>query len=248
MAATSIGFSQGSFEVERTPGVIGTGPNQLSFTTSLDGGPFTISSEIDRPISNFSIGDSDEPFIRLIGGGAGSDTVRDFNADLGDGDDKLVIGNKDNRDKSVTRRANVNLGEGNDTFINNAQFRNSSVEAGDGNDFVRISSNSKNVAVNSSFDMGDGDDRLVFGGSVKNVDIELGDGADKVKFRGDVTDVELDLGGDDDIDKVTIDGEIDGLTITGESDGDILMIGSSEYEFGGGSWINTEDPDDILNF
>lgn len=144
------------------------------------------------------------------------------------------------------------MGAGNDRFINNGQFRNSSFEGGDGNDFVRISSSAKNVAVNSSFDMGDGNDTLVFGGSVKGLDIELGDGADKVKFRGNVRDVELDLGGaDGDRDVVRIDGntKINGLTITGADDNDVLFIGSSEYEFGGGtSWVNVDDPNDIRNF
>ena len=100
--------------------------------------------------------------------------------------------------------------------------------------------------------MGSGNDTLVFGGNVKNVDIRLGSGSDKVKFEGNINGAKLNLGNDDQIDEVLIaeGSSIKDLVITGAGDGDLLFIGSTQYNYDSNDklWENSSDPSDNLNF
>jgi hypothetical protein len=92
----------------------------------------------------------------------------------------------------------------------------------------------------------------VFGGNVRNSSIFAGDGADKVIFKGDVRNTNLNLGGSDgdrDVVRISEDANVKGLRIRGADENDVLFIGSSKYEYDGGrNWINVDDADDNDRF
>ncbi|MBE9173958.1 hypothetical protein IQ216_13030 [Cyanobium sp. LEGE 06143] len=174
------------------------------------------------------------------GRGSRKDVVsRRLDADLGGGDDTLVIG-------GISRKASVDLGEGDDRLVSQGDFKRSNLDAGTGDDVLRF----KGVQ-NSIIDSGDGDDRLVFGNVAKSR-INTGNGADTVRFRGDVRDTNLNLGGRDgdrDVVRLSDDADIRGLRIRGADDNDVLFIGSSKYEYDGGrNWVNVDDADDNVRF
>ena len=166
--------------------------------------------------------------------------TRRLDADLGGGDDRLVIGGS-------SRRGSVDLGDGNDQFVSQGQFQRSNLSAGAGNDDIRF-----RAVRRSTINANDGDDRLVFGGDVVGSTINAGSGADRIRFRGDVRNTRLNLGGKDgdrDVVRIEADANVKGLRIRGADDNDVLFIGSSRYDYDGGrNWVNVDDADDIVKF
>jgi hypothetical protein len=169
------------------------------------------------------------------------------------GDDVLtILGN--------TRQSTVNTGAGNDTFTTDSQFRDgSSLNMGTGNDTARFNATASrfadsggNVLLESSVQMGEGDDLLVFGGSTRGGTINLGSGADTVRFRANAATTSLNLGGDTDRDEVflTASGNYESLRIIGADSSDVLFIGSSEYRYrvARDDWQNIADSTDVRTF
>lgn len=169
------------------------------------------------------------------------------------GDDALtIIGN--------TRQSSISMGAGNDKFTTDDQFREGSrINTGTGDDVVRFNASASrfaegggNVLLESTVQMGDGNDLLVFGGSTRGSTVNLGAGADTVRFRANAVGTVLNLGGDTDRDEVnlTASGNYDTLRITGADSSDVLFIGSSEYRYrtARNDWQNIDDDRDIRTF
>ena len=244
--ATTISFSSGSFS---------TGTNDLPgsndvVVTDSQGGAFTLATENNESIVNLGIqGDNQTQFLNFT-----SDTivtVRGLTANMGGGNDVLIIGGK------AKGGSLIRLQDGNDTFVSQDVVRDSSIRFNAGNDNAILSSPTEYVAVDSSFEMGQGDDSLVFGGSVRNAEVSLGLGADSVEYLGNILGSNLNLGGegsmpDGQADTIMIAGDssITGLVITGADENDTLFIGSSEYTYNTSDnrWVNANDPNDIRNF
>ena len=244
--AETISFSGASFTI----GTVDTpGSNDVS-VQELPGARYVISTEQGTPILNLGIqGDETDQFLTFTSETAVA--VRGLIANVGGGDDVLVIGGKV-KDNSLIR-----LQDGNDSFTSEDIVRDSTIRTNKGDDVTVISSPTDFVAVDSLFAMGKGDDALVFGGSVKNVEVSLGLGADLVEYKGNIDGSNLNLGGvdstpDDQIDVIKIDGDssIQGLVITGADVNDVLFIGSSEYSYDATNnlWVNDLDPSNTRDF
>ncbi len=180
-------------------------------------------------------------------------TVNRLEASFFAGDDSLtIIGN--------TRQSSINMGAGNDTFTADDQFREGSlINTGTGDDIARFNGSASrfaegggNVLLESTVQMGDGNDLLVFGGSTRGSTVNLGAGADTVRFRANAVSTTLNLGGDTDRDEVslTASGDYDTLRITGADSSDVLFIGSSEYRYrtARNDWQNIDDRTDVRTF
>lgn len=249
MATLSI--TQAGFLLGESPGGgSGTPIGDLEISEAASG-RLKVKSATDSEIKGFAVGASGESdFVKLIGNGGRS--VMGLVANMGGGDDRLVIGKAKGDQAASTRQSSIDMGDGNDVFRNFGPFRNSSFEGGAGNDSAEFASSAKRAVVGSTIDMGDGDDTLVFGGTVKDSSISLGTGADTATFEGNINNVTLDLGGPDgatDVVNIAGGASISGLQITGAEEGDVLIIGSSEYSFAGGdTWVNDIDSSDIRNF
>ena len=238
--AETISFSSGSFSA-------GTNPQPGSNGVVVEGqnGVFTLSTQKNTPIVNLGIqGDGEKQDLSFL-----SDTpvtLKGFTANLEGGDDSLFIGGKTRRDSSM------NFGRGGDSVETEGGIRRTELNGNRGKDDFLLNSEGKFVAVDSQIDMGKGNDTLVFGGSVKDVDVNLGSGSDKVEFQGNINGVKLNLGEDGEVDKVRIaeDADIKGLVITGADESDLLFIGSTEYSYDSNNnlWVNSSDPNDTRNF
>ena len=244
--AESISFSSGSFAT----GLIDLPGTDNVVVQQAPGGGYVLSSESGLPIVNLGIqGDETGQILNFT-----SDTptaVVGLTANLGGGDDVLIIGGK------VKGDTVIKLQNGRDTFESSNIVRDSSIRTNAGNDRAVLSSPTDFVAVDSSFAMGKGADTLVFGGSVRNAEVSLGRGADSVEYQGNIRGSNLNLGGvgstpDGQADTIRIAGDatIEGLVITGADENDILFIGSSEYNYDSANnlWVNASNPNDIRNF
>lgn len=112
------------------------------------------------------------------------------------------------------------------------------------NDTLLIGTSSSN-AVN----MGAGNDKLTvnYGSTLDN--FNMGTGSDQVVFGGSVTNTSINLGGNDgaiDTVKLSQGASVNGLVITGADTGDVLFIGSTQYNYNStdNNWININDPND----
>lgn len=199
--------------------------------------------KITRPSSTWAFNDADAQDLSFLS--ETGLTAIGLTANLGGGDDKLFIGGN-------IKDFTLKTGKQSDILKTEGTFRNSFANAGSGSDRLVFDSDAQFVAVNSQINMGSGNDTLVFGGNVKNVDIRLGSGSDKVKFEGNINGAKLNLGNDDQIDEVLIaeGSSIKDLVITGAGDGDLLFIGSTQYNYDSNDklWENSSDPSDNLNF
>lgn len=238
--AETISFSSGSFS---TGTIDGPGSNDVVVTKQGDG--FVLSTENSTPIVNLGIqGDNEAENLSIL-----SDTsvaVKGFTANLAGGDDSLFIGGK-TKGNSV-----INLGKGSDSIESTGTFKNSELLAKRGNDQASFEAETKFVAIDARIDMGNGNDDLVFGGSVKDIDVKLGAGSDNVEFGGKINGAKLDLGTDGDVDKIRLsaDADIKGFVITGADDNDLLFIGSTQYNYDSNNnlWVNSSDSNDTRNF
>lgn len=206
----------------------------MAETLTFARGGFTVTANNPRNLRNLEFrrgtlfNEDGSPIVGLgIEGTEGSDNLKI----LGDPPGGGGSGGSDTSDArsssdAVIRRVDTSFGDGDDRLV---------IRGG--------------TSVNSSIDMGEGDDFLVFGGDVRNLDIDLGAGADEVRFRGDVRRTRIDLGndGDRDVIKLDADADIKGLRIRGADESDVLFIGSSEYQYEGGrTWRNIDDADDVF--
>ncbi|SBO44345.1 hypothetical protein [Cyanobium sp. NIES-981] len=248
MVATTIAFASGSFVKGKRTGIKGTGVNQIDVTKQANG-VFVVENNRPNPIRNLLMTDfgDQNTVVKLLGGPKTS--IRGLEAFMGGGDDFLQIGTKStdtdtktSKPQDGSRPTYIDMGAGDDSFRQFGTFKNGTFRADTGDDYALFKDpKDKFVVRNSVVDMGDGDDTLIFGGNVKDVDVFLGDGADTVKFNGKVRGVDLDLGSDTDVDEVIIKkNDIKGLRITGESEGDKLFIGSSEFTYDATRdlWVN----------
>lgn len=153
-------------------------------------------------------------------------------------------GNDESNRVEFTEKArglNFSSGAGADEVIFDKSI-GSDVNLGEGNDDISAT----NKVKDSTIDAGSGDDSLVFGGIVRGSDILGGEGADTFTFKDKIKDVSIDLGGDDgssDTIKIKSLDDIKGLVITGADQGDVLIIGGEEYGFdpSSGGWVSGND-------
>ena len=196
-------------------------------------GVFQITS--DGPIVDLGIGDDpDQPISSSFSILTDSEVAVDnFQADLGGGNDRLLIG-------GGVINSSIEIGDGSDNFVVNGDFTNSGVDTGADRDVLRFDGNVEGSYINS----GSGDDLVGFMSGVNGSVVELGTGNDEVRFYGDVTNTRLDLGGGADVVRIfDPNADTTGLVIEGASDDDVLFIGSAEYKYdGGNTWINVDDP------
>ena len=237
--ATTISFSSGSFSdaTNSQPGsndVVVEGANA-----------FTIATENNAPIVNLGIqGDNSNQDLSFF-----SDTpitLKGLTANLGGGADSLFIGGK------TKNNSFIDFGKGRDSVETEGTIRKTELLGKGGKDDFFLDSEGEFAAVDSLIEMGKGNDRLVFGGSVKDLDVNLGRGSDKVEFQGNIKRVNLNLGEDGEVDKVRIGegADIQDLVITGADDSDLLFIGSTQYNYDSNDnlWVNSSDPSDKLDF
>jgi hypothetical protein len=198
----------------------------------VTGGVFVLTS--DEPISNVGIGsDPISESVQILA------SVENFQIDLNDGDDRLLIGGD-------ATNATIELGAGRDSLVVKGDLINSGVDTGAGRDVLRFEGDVSNSYINSGAD----DDLVGFLGNVNGSNIQLGTGNDQVRFYGDATNTLLDLGGGKDVVRF-FDNNPDttGLVIEGADADDVLFIGSSQYSFQGDyTWQNIADPTDELRF
>jgi hypothetical protein len=129
-----------------------------------------------------------------------------------------------------------NFGTTNDTLIIGSSLTNTA-NMGNGNDSVTVNY----LSSGDTFNLGTGADKVVFGGNILNTTVNLG-------------------GNDSSIDRVLLSqsasntiGGISGLKITGAEAGDVLFIGTTQYNYqsstGTGSiWVNSTNPSDTKNY
>jgi len=94
--------------------------------------------------------------------------------------------------------------------------------------------------------MGAGNDTVTINGAIKNTDINLGTGQDLLIFGGDIRNgINVNLGSDGQVDIIEIaqNAKIKGLKIDGAESGDILFIGSIEYQYNplDNTWVSDDD-------
>ena len=239
--AETISFSSGSFSA----GTIDQpGSNDVVVTESQNGA-FTLTAENGSPIVNLGIqGDNEKQDLSFL-----SDspvTLKGFTANLGGGNDSLFIGGKIHSDSSI------DFGKRGDSLETEGGIRRTELLGESGKDNFLLNSQGRNAAVDSQIDMGNGNDSLVFGGSVKDVEVNLGSGSDKVEFQGNLKGANLNLGEDGQADEVRIaeGADIQGLVITGADESDLLFIGSTQYKYDSDNnlWVNSSNPSDTRNF
>lgn len=243
--AETISFTSGGF----TAGIIDRpGTNDVQVVESPNGG-FELFAEDRSPIVNLGLeGDdsaqkllftSDDP-IALVG----------LIANLGGGDDTLIIG-------GGVKDSKARLLKGDDNVSSTNTIQNSDLRLNAGNDKATFESNTAFVARDSKIFMGAGNDNLVFGGGVQNTQSELGLGSDTVEFQGNIDGVNLNLTGtgkspDGEVDTIRISGgaDIKGLVITGADENDLLFIGTTQYNYDSANnlWVNATNPNDTRNF
>ena len=111
--------------------------------------------------------------------------------------------------------------DGNDSLTINGNANQIEVKAGTGDDTITVKGNS----YSSSFNLGKGGDTLIFGGS-------------------SVTDTRINLGGDQNVDtiKFAAGTNLKGVQISGAGNGDVLFIGSTQYQYNqnSNSWVNVD--------
>jgi hypothetical protein len=128
-----------------------------------------------------------------------------------------------------------NFGTTNDTLIIGSSLTNTA-NMGTGNDSVTVNY----LSSGDTFNLGSGSDKVVFGGNITNTIVNLG-------------------GSDSSVDRVLLSQSasnssgINGLRITGAEAGDLLFIGTTQYNYqsstGTGSiWVNSTNPSDTKNY
>jgi len=143
-----------------------------------------------------------------------------------------VVGGKDSDTIKIDGNANqssISLRGGGDNVVIQGKATETKISLGDGGDLMRIQGDVKQ----SSFTAGKGNDTLIFGGNITDSTINLGGKT----------------GGNDRI-ELSTSGTFKGLHIVGANNGDILVIGSTQYNYSESSkaWENTTNPQDKLKF
>ena len=233
--AETLSFSSGSFTLSSNtdPGTEKLAVDRL--------GPesYEIENRDGSTIVGLGVQADDTPLKLLIDSDANT-TLSDSTLNFGKQDDFLLISSK-------TKRSEADTGDGDDRFRSGNGFNGSQLDMSDGNDRARLlEDGSRFVAKNSSFDMGSGDDRIKFAGNVKNINVDLGTGKDTLIFGGNIDGAKVNMGGADGAkDTIVIDGgaKIEGLKIEGAEIGDVLFIGSTQYDYNAqnNTWVSGND-------
>ena len=115
------------------------------------------------------------------------------------------------------------------------------------NDTLLIGSSALNTA-----NMGAGNDKVNINFASTGDNFNLGSGSDQIVFGGAINGTTVDLGGDNVRDTVNLSqgASINGLVITGADNSDVLLIGTTQYNYNSAdnNWINVNDPNDKKNF
>jgi hypothetical protein len=244
--AETLSFSGGSF----TAGNLDVPGTNDVVVQQAEGGAFVLASEDGSAVVNLGL-EGDDDAQNLIFASDTPTAVVGLTANLGGGDDTLVIGGK------VKDGSSIRMQSGDDSVVTEGTVRDSQIRTNAGNDETILNSNSEFVARDSSIGMGQGDDALVFGGSVQSVQTNLGTGADSVEFQGNILGAKLNLGGsggtsdgEADVIRISADASIEGFVITGADENDTLFIGTTQYNYDSANnlWVNATNSGDTRNF
>jgi len=100
--------------------------------------------------------------------------------------------------------------------------------------------------------MGAGNDKVNINYASTGDNFNLGSGSDQIVFGGAINGTTVNLGGDNVVDIVNLSqgASINGLVITGADNSDILLIGTTQYNYNSAdnNWINVNDPNDKKTF
>jgi hypothetical protein len=225
---TTITFAGGSFDSDNPSIVTKNGPNEYTLSTS-DGSAF----------SDLQVRVVDEPINLTVEGNVGQSGF-----EMGADSDVLVIAGE-------VKDTSLSVGDGNNK-LRSERIAFSTYDANDGNNKT-VLDGARTVSKDSTFTSGSGKDVFKFKGNVKGSLIAPGEGRDTLIFGGKIKNTQIDLGGDGVKDTIKIkDGleSVKSLRITGADDGDVLIIGSSEFEYSTADalWVSTDDPNETLSF
>ena len=233
--AETLSFSSGNFNL---------GENDAKGTVKLavddqGDGRFLLTNDDGSTIKGLGIQGDNEPLTLEIVSDA-TTTLKRGTINLGNEGDTLIISGKTKKD------SDFDTGKGKDRFASGDTFNASDLEMGKGRDRARLNNEEgKFVAKESSFSMGAGNDKLVFNGGVKEIQADLGTGEDTLIFGGDIKGATVNLGADGQKDTIKIaeGAKIEGLKIEGAEVGDVLFIGSTEYQYNAvnNSWVNGDE-------
>lgn len=232
--AETLSFSSGNFNLADTDG---SGSEKLA-VDDKGGGEFLLSNNDGSKIVGLGIQADNEPLKLEFVSNEGT-TLKKATINLGDKDDILIISGK-------TKKSDLDAGNGKDEAESSDIFKDSELDMGAGKDKAEFSEDDGNFALNGSFiDMGAGNDRVEINGGVKDSEIDLGKGSDTLIFGGDIKDTTVNLGsdGNSDVIRIAKGVEIQGLKIVGADEGDVLFIGSTEYQYNAvnNSWVNGDE-------
>jgi hypothetical protein len=154
-------------------------------------------------------------------------SVKEVSVTGGAGNDSITIKGNATEAKFALDGASRGGGgnDGNDSLTITGNAKEIELKAGNGNDTININGDS----ISSSYNLGKGSDTLIFGGSIKDTKINLGgdSSTDTVKFAAGTN--------------------LKGVQISGAGSGDVLIIGSTQYNYqSSNTWVSTTNPDDKL--
>jgi hypothetical protein len=138
-------------------------------------------------------------------------------------------------ENAVSSGLNVSIQGVNDATT--PSISSSNLNFGTTNDVLVIGSSSANTV-----NMGSGNDRLSVNFASSSDTFNTGSGSDSVVFGGNVTNTSVNLGSDamSDVVRLAQGASITGLVITGAGTGDVLFIGTTQYNYttGDNTWTN----------
>lgn len=243
MSANTISFADGGFAVGRVLDRDGT----VNLDILEEDSGFRIFNDDGSTIVGLGLLTS-EGGVRLFIGEEGSPgsnrAIRDSELNVTGDNGRIEVAGS-------AKRLDVGLQGGNNRFIVRGRAAKGAVNA-ERESIVRF----KGIDIDGTtargmeINLSDQDDKLVFGGSVRNTTINDLGGSDFIRFRGDIKNTDINLSDDSAATiRLSKNGEIDGLRINGADDDDVLFIGSTEYRFKeGNTWVDVNDPNDTRNF